>query len=445
MVLVAWRVVIVGGGFGGVYAARALAKTLPRHSAKITLVSDNNFMLYSPLLPAVAGGTVEPRHVVVPLREELRGVDVHLGEVTGIDLAERRVDLVSELGEEHSIGYDQIILSLGSVSKTMGIPGVEEHSIGFKTVSEALVLRDRVLRALEVAESLDDPSERREYLTFVFCGGGYTGVEALAELQDLTADVISLYPRCERDGMRWILCEASDRLMTEVPPDLAGFAARELQARGVEIRLSTPVARIEDDAVHLVGGETIRCRTVAWTAGIQAHPLVDQIGVPLDRHGRIVTDRHMAVAGHPGVWAVGDSAAVPDPANPGQACPPTAQHAMRQGALVARNVAAALGTGRSRPFTYKTMGMVVDLGRHQAVAHVLGLKLRGFPAWFVARTYHLAAMPGYSRRLRLSLDWGVDLFFPHDSTTMGRIDRSLVTKIKVPAARGASRPSPGSR
>jgi NADH dehydrogenase len=418
----AWDIVIAGGGFGGYYAARTLEKTLPPHSARITLVSDVNFLLFTPLLPGAAAGTLEPRHVVVPLREQLATTDLWVGRVSGA-APERDALIVDSLdGRRHELRYDQLIVALGSTSRTVPIPGLVEHAMGFKTLAEAIALRNRVLSMLEIAETVPDAETRAEFLTFVFVGAGYAGLEGLAELQDFMSDVIDLYPRCRVQGMRWMLVEAKERVMPEVAPRLAAFAERELRGRGIEIRTSTTVEEVGERWVRLKGGETIPTRTVAWTAGVKPNPVVARLGVPLGDGGRIDVDATMRVRGHRNVWAIGDAAAVPDPARKGQPSPPTAQHAIRQGRRVARNVAAELGAGgRVKPFTYRTLGVFVDMGRHQAVASTLGIRWRGFPAWFLARTYHLANMPGTKRKLRLVVDWTVSLLFSRDTSELGQL------------------------
>jgi NADH:ubiquinone reductase (H+-translocating) len=418
----AWDVVIAGGGFGGFYAARTLERVLPRHSTRVTLVSDVNFLLFTPLLPGAAAGTLEPRHVVVPLREQLRCTDLWLGQVAGADPQQGRLLVDSADGRRHELRYDQLIVALGSISRTRRVPGLVEHAIGFKTLADAIALRNRVISMLEMAETVHDAQARAEYLTFVFVGAGYAGVEGLAELQDFMGDVIDLYPRCRVQGMRWMLVEAQERVMPEVAPSLAAFAERELRGRGIEIRTGTTVAEVTDSSVRLSEGETIASRTVVWTAGVRPHPVLARLGVPLTDEGRVEVDRTMRVVGHRNVWAIGDAAAVPDPARRGHSSPPTAQHAIRQGRRVARNVAAELGGGgRVRPFGYRTLGVFVDLGRHQAVASTVGIRWRGFPAWFLARTYHLANMPGYRRKLRLVVDWTVALLFDRDTSELGQL------------------------
>ena len=418
----AWDIVIAGGGFGGYYAARTLEKQLPPHSARVTLVSDVNFLLFTPLLPGAAAGTLEPRHVVVPLREQLTTTDLWLGRVSGA-APERNQLIVDSLdGRRHELHYDQLIVALGSTTRSLPIPGLAEHAMGFKTLSEAIALRNRVLSLLEIAETVPDAETRAELLTFVFVGAGYAGLEGLAELQDFMSDVIDLYPRCRVQGMRWMLVEAKERVMPEVAPKLAHFAERELQGRGIEIRTNTTVEEVSDRWVRLKGGEIVPTRTIAWTAGVKPNPVVARLGLPLTDGGRLDVDRTMRVRGHENVWAIGDAAAVPDPARKGQPSPPTAQHAIRQGRRVARNVAAVLGAGGSvKPFTYKTKGVFVDMGRHQAVASTMGIRWRGFPAWFLARTYHLANMPGTKRKLRLVVDWTVSLLFSRDTSELGQL------------------------
>jgi len=417
----AWRIAIAGGGFGGFYAARALERALPANSARVTLVNEANFMLYTPLLPGAAGATLDPRHVVVPLRSQLRHTDLLVGSVRRGDPEQRTLGVCRLDGEQIELVYDQLIVALGSVSRTLPIPGLAEYAIGFKSLSDATALRNRVLSCMDIAESLEDPAKRAEYLGFVFVGAGYAGVEGLAELQDFAAQAIDLYPRCRAQGMRWVLLETKDRIMQEVPRGLSEFAARELRARGIEIRTETTVKEVTGCDATLSGGERIPARTVVWTAGVKPSPAVGKLGLPYGQGGRVVVDRTMRVEGYEHVWAIGDCAAVPDPARKGQPCPPTAQHAIRQGRLVSRNVAATLGNGRVRPFRYRTKGVVAELGDTEAVALTLGLRWHGLPAWFIARTYHLLLMPGMGRKLRLLMDWNVALLFGRDTSAPGRL------------------------
>ena len=418
----AFEVVIAGGGFGGLYAARRLERRLPRHSARILLVTDVNYLLYTPLLPGAASGTLEPRHVVVPLREELDWTEIRLARVTGADPGLRQLRIHTLDGRDQTLRYDQLILALGSVSRVLPIPGLAEHGLGLKSLPEAIALRNRVLWNLEVAESLDDPEERRAYLGFVFVGAGYAGVEGIAELQDFVADVIDRYPRCRLEGTRWILVEAEERIMREIPESLAEFAARELRGRGIEIRTGTRIEGIDERSVSLSTGEHVAARTLCWTAGVKPPAVVRELGLPLEGSGRIEAERTLRVNGQDDVWALGDAAAVPDPAKRyRQPSPPTAQHAIRQGRVAADNVAATLAGRRLRQFRYRTLGVFVDMGQHKAVATMLGVRLRGFPAWFAARTYHMLTMPGTARRLRLVADWTVGLLFGRASAELGQL------------------------
>src|SRR3954469_19862802 len=421
----AWHVVIAGGGFGGFYAARTLEKALPPQAARITLVNDVNFMLYTPLLPGAAAGTLEPRHVVVPLREELGRTNLRLGHVVGGRPEDKTLQVRTLKGTVEDLNYDHLVVALGSVSRTLPIPGLAEHGIGFKSLPEAIALRHHVLRTLEVGETLEDPEERRKWLTYVFVGAGYAGLEGLAELQDFAADVIDLYPRCRTQGMRWILVEARDRIMPEIPEPLADFATRELRGRGIAIRTSTTLESVSADEVTLSGGEVIPSRTLVWTAGVKPHPVTSRLGLPLDDQGRIRVDRTLRAAGQQDIWALGDAAAVPDPAKKGQqATPPTAQHAIRQGKVAGRNVAASIGTGRVKPFTFKTKGVFVDMGQGQAVATTLGIRWRGLAAWWLARSYHLAMLPGTKRKWRLLIEWNIQLLFGRDASELGGLGRA---------------------
>ena len=413
---------IAGGGFGGLYAARKLERKLPKHSSRITLVTDVNFLLYTPLLPGAAAGSLEPRHVVVPLREELDWTDIRMGRVTSADPDASELSFTSIDGRPQTLPYDQLIVALGSVSRTLPVPGLAEHGLGFKNLAEAIALRNRALMNLEIAESLEDPEERREYLTFVFVGAGYAGLEGIAELQDYISHVMERYPRCRLDGGRWVLVEAEDRVMQEINPSLAAFAERELRGRGIEIRTSTRLDEMDERSATLSTGERIPTRTLCWTAGVKPTAVVGKLGLPLTPQGRIEVDATMKVAGRDNVWAVGDAAAVPDPAQHRKApTPPTCQHALRQGKVVAGNVAATLRGNRPRPFRYRTLGVFVDMGHRKAVAEVLTIKLRGFLAWFVARSYHMTQMPGNARRVRLIVDWTVELMFGRAAAELGQL------------------------
>src|SRR6266513_3569837 len=289
----AWNVVIAGGGFGGAHAARELERLLPKQSARLMLVNDVNFLLYTPFLPEAAAGLLEPRHVVTPLREVLKRTYLRLGAITAHDPAARTVELRTHAGESQSIRYDQLILSLGSVSRTVPVPGLAEHAIGFKSLADAIWLRNHVIETLEEANATEDRERRERLLTYVFVGGGYAGLEALAELQDFASDAMDSYPRARLHGMRWILVEATDRVLPEIDAQLAEYALRELRGRGIDIRLGTRLQSVDPDAVTLSTGERIPSRTVVWTTGVTPHPSLRQLSVPLNDHARVVVARYM--------------------------------------------------------------------------------------------------------------------------------------------------------
>jgi NADH dehydrogenase len=415
----AWNVVIAGGGFGGAMAARELERIMPRQSARLVLVNDVNFLLYTPFLPEAAAGTLEPRHVVTPLREILERTYLRLGTVSGHDPQKRTVELRTRDGETEQLPYDQLLLALGSVSRVLPVPGLSEHAVGFKSLADAIWLRNHVVETLEAANASDDPARRDELLTYVFVGGGYAGLEALAELQDFAADAMESYPRARLHGMRWVLVEATGRVLPEIDAGLAEYALRELRGRGIDIRLETTLEEVTADRARLSSGETLPTRTVVWTAGVAPHPTLRKLNLPLDERGRVPVDDHLRVRGSDSAWAIGDCAAAPDPR--GGLYPPTAQHAVRQGPVAARNIAAELGVGRARPFEYRGNASFVNLGRYKAVGRVGGRKFRGFPAWWMARTYHMSQIPGVARKARAVIDWTASLPFRRDLAEVGSI------------------------
>jgi NADH:ubiquinone reductase (H+-translocating) len=393
----------VGGGFAGGYVARLLG----RHGA--TIVSPENFMLYTPILPEAASGTLEPRHVVVPLRLMCPHAELLLGNLTGLDEEARVVHVRTEAGEL-DVEYEQVVLALGAVPRTLPIPGLAEHGLGFKGLADAIRLRNHVLRRLEAAAAcLDDASACASELTFVFVGGGYAGVEALAELADLVRDALRSYPELRGKPQRWLLVDAAPTILSEIPTRLGEYAARELARRGVDIRVSTTLESADAGAVALSDGDLIETRTLVWTAGVRPHRLLERLGVPLDERGRVRVEPTLRVEGREVMWALGDCARVPNEATHGQPDPPTCQHALRQARRLAKNL-----TGEPRPYRYRMLGQVATLGRHKGIADIMGLRLRGFPGWFVTRTYHLFQLPLLSRKLRVVVDWTVALFFRRD-------------------------------
>jgi NADH dehydrogenase len=400
-------------------AARELERLTPRQSARLVLVNEANFMLYTPFLPEAAAGTLEPRHVVTPLREILERTYLRLGSIVGHDPQARTVELRAKYGQVEQLRYDQLLLAVGSVSRVLPVPGLAEHAVGFKSLADAIWLRNHVVETLEEANATDDPARRDQLLTYVFVGGGYAGLEALAELQDFAADAMESYPRARLHGMRWVLVEATGRVLPEIDSRLGEYALRELRGRGIDIRLETTLEEVTADSARLSSGETLPTRTVVWTAGVAPHPSLRELNVPLDERGRVPVDEHLRVQGMDAVWAIGDCAAAPDPR--GGICPPTAQHAVRQGPVAARNIAAELGIGSPQPFDYRSGAAFVNLGRHKAVGKIGERTFRGFPAWWLARTYHMSQIPGAARKARAVLDWTASLPFRRDISEVGSI------------------------
>lgn len=431
---------IAGGGFAGAAVARELENLLPRQSARLILVNDVNFLLYTPFLPEAAAGTLEPRHVVTPLREILDRTYLRLGSVAGHDPDAKTVSLRGHEGGEETLKYDHLVLTLGSVSRVLPVPGLDEHAVGFKSLADAIWLRNHVVETLEAANATEDPARREQLLTYVFVGGGYAGLEGLAELQDFAVDAMESYPRARLHGMRWMLVEAADRVLPEIDSNLADYALRELHGRGIDIRLGTTLEEVTADSARLSTGEVLPTKTVVWTAGVAAHPSLTHMSVPLDERGRVVVDSHLRVEDREGVWAAGDCAAVPDVS--GGSCPPTAQHAVRQGPVLARNIAAELGVGAARPYEYRSKAAFVNLGRYKAVGSIGGRTFRGFPAWWLARSYHVSQIPGTARKVRAVLDWTASLPFRRDLSEVGSIGHPRPLKAEVYARGGSHRPVP---
>jgi NADH dehydrogenase len=397
---------VLGGGFAGGYVARLLGER------GATIVSLENFMLYTPMLPEAASGTLEPRHVVVPLRVMCPHAELLLGNAVALDEESRTVTVESETGS-HELRYDRLVVALGAVPRTPPIPGLADHALGFKSLADGIALRNHVLRRLEVAAASPDDADRS--LTFVFVGAGYAGVEALAELADLVRDALRHYPSLGGRRQRWVLVDVAPKILPEIPSRLGEYAARELEGRGVEIHVGTGLESVEAGAATLSDGTRIETGTVVWTAGVRPNPLLADWDLPLDERGRVRVDPTLRVEGRDRIWALGDCARVPNAASD-HPDPPTCQHALRQARQLARNL-----TGPPEPYRYRMLGQVATLGRYKGVADVLGLRLRGFPAWFVTRTYHLYQLPLVTRKLRVVVDWTVSLFFRRDVVELGML------------------------
>jgi NADH dehydrogenase len=401
-------VLILGGGFAGGYVARLLG------TRGATIVSPENFMLYTPLLPEAASGTLEPRHAVVPLRAMCPHAELLLGRATGVDLEARTAQIETDSGMQ-TIRWEELVLALGAVPRIVPVPGLTEHGLSFKSLADAIYLRNHVLRELEAADAAVDDGERRRRLTFVFVGAGYAGVEALAELSDLVEDAIRFYPRLAGVPRRWVLVDAAPKILPEIPSRLGEYAARELTDRGVEIHVGTTLESVSAQSVALAGGTLIETGTLVWTAGVTANPLVQQLGVPLDERNRVEVDPLLRVNGQTHVWSLGDCARVPNTRSD-HPDPPTCQHALRQARRLAKNL-----QGEPQPYGYRMLGQVATLGRYKGIADVLGVRLRGFTGWFVTRSYHLYQLPLLSRKLRVVVDWTTSLLFRRDIAELGTL------------------------
>ncbi|HEY1332461.1 MAG TPA: NAD(P)/FAD-dependent oxidoreductase [Actinomycetota bacterium] len=413
------RILIAGGGQVGLFVALGLRR-LRSDEAEVTLVNPESYMVYQSFLPEAAGGNIEPRHVVVPLRTVLKRARLITGRLAGIDHERRTATVRPNPGGAYDLPYDVLVLALGSVSRTLPIPGLAARAIGFKTVEEAIYLRNKVIDRMDLAESTDDDDVRARALSFVFVGGGYAGVEALAELEDLARDATRYYRSVSREQMRWVLVEAAPRILPEIDRSLGAYATELLRRRGIQVHLETRLESAQDGVVRLSNGESFEADTIVWTAGVRAHPLLAQLGIPLDASGRVETDAFLRATSAQDVWAAGDCAAIPDAAS-GGTYPPTAQHALREARQLSRNVVATIRGGSPEPFRYRSLGSIASLGRYKGVARVLGVRLRGFPAWFVHRSYHLLRIPTFNRKVRVVMDWTVALFFPRDVAQLGSL------------------------
>jgi NADH dehydrogenase len=400
---------VLGGGFAGGYVARLLGKR------GATIVSPENFMLYTPILPEAASGTLEPRHVVVPLRMMCPHSELLLGRAVALDAKRQNVRVETD-EEIVNVHYDDLVVALGAVARSLPIPGLAEHGLGFKSLADAIQLRNHVLRRLDLAEAAATSSHRRRELTFVFVGAGYAGVEALAELSDLVRDALRYYPSLRDEPQHWVLVDAAPKILPEIPTRLGEYAQRQLARRGVDIRVGTTLDEVGPAHVLLSDGDRILTRTLVWTAGVRANRQLAHFGLPLDDLGRVVVDATLRVEGFARIWALGDGARVPNEASPEHPDPPTCQHALRQARRLAKNL-----RGEPRPYRYRMLGQVATLGRYKGIADVMGLRLRGFPGWFVTRTYHLYQLPLLSRKLRVVTDWTTSLFFRRDIAELGML------------------------
>jgi NADH:ubiquinone reductase (H+-translocating) len=419
------RILVVGGGYVGMYTALALQRKLSRGAAEITVVEPQSNMTYQPFLAEAAAGSVEPRHVVVPLRKVLRNCNVITGAVSSIEHARKTVTIQPAEGDAYEFGYDLLVVCPGSVSRILPIPGLAEHGIGFKTIGEAIYLRNQVLSCLDLAASTNDPERRRKALTFVFVGGGYAGVEAMAELEDMARYATRYIPGIEPNDMRWVLVEAASRVMPEVSVRLSAYTVDRLTERDIDVRLNTRLESAVDGRIRLSDGDEFEADTLVWTAGVKANPMLQHTDLPLDDAGRLPCAANLTVKGVTGVFAAGDCAAVPDLTkdDPNALCGPSAQHAVRQSKVLAANIVATVHGGSLRDYRHAYAGSVASLGLYRGVAEVYGVKLRGFPAWWMHRTYHISRMPTFNRKVRVVADWTGALLFRREVVALGQLQQ----------------------
>ncbi|WP_424215474.1 NAD(P)/FAD-dependent oxidoreductase [Streptomyces sp. BI20] len=411
------------------YTALRLQRKLRAGEAEVTVVTPEPYMTYQPFLPEAAAGSISPRHVVVPLRRVLDGCRIVVGEARRVDHAARTVEVATLATRDEEAGpitleYDHLVLAPGSVSRTLPIPGLADHGIGFKTVEEAIGLRNHVIEQMDIATSTRDPEVRAAALTFVFVGGGYAGVEALGELENMARYATRYHHNVTPEDMKWILVEASDRILPEVGPELGRYTVRELRRRNIDVRLGTRLESCENRIAVLSDGTRLRTRTIVWTAGVKPHPLIAATDLPTTERGRLRCTARLSVEGVEGAWAAGDAADVPDLTSDrkGTNCAPNAQHAVRQAKVLADNLLATLRGRPTTDYRHAHVGSVASLGLHQGVAHVYGRKLKGYPAWFMHRAYHLSRVPTLNRKTRVLAEWTLSGLFTREIVSLGSLE-----------------------
>ncbi|MER5274137.1 NAD(P)/FAD-dependent oxidoreductase [Streptomyces sp. NPDC002809] len=427
------RILVVGGGYVGMYTALRLQQKLKQRlrsgEAEIVVVTPDPYMTYQPFLPEAAAGSISPRHVVVPLRRVLKHCTLVVGEARRIDHAKRAATVTTLATGEDGTGaveipYDELVLAPGSVSRTLPVPGLADHGVGFKTIEEAIGLRNHVIEQMDIASATRDPAIRDAALTFVFVGGGYAGVEALAELEDMARYTSRYYHNIKAEDLKWILVEATGRILPEVGESMGRYAVRELRGRNIDVRLDTRLESCEDRIAVLSDGSRFPTRTLVWTAGVKPAPLLAATDLPLDERGRIVCTARLTIDGTEHAWAAGDAAAVPDltAGEPGRRTAPNAQHAVRQAKVLADNLVAAIEGRPLKEYRHSYAGSVASLGLHKGVAHVYGRKLKGYPAWLMHRMYHLSRVPTFNRKARVLAEWTLAGLFKREIVSLGSLE-----------------------
>ncbi len=444
------RIVVLGGGSVGLYSARRLRKRLGRREAAIVVVDPRPYMTYAPFLPEVSAGSISDRDVVAPHNRALKHIDTLQGRVTAIKHGAKTVEITPEVGDPYEITYDHLIIGLGSVSRLLPIPGLAEVGIGFKNVEEAIAVRNHVLDRLIVASSTWDKELRERLLTFTFVGGGFAGIEAIAEIEDMAKSAVKQYPTIDASELRFVMIEGSDRILPELTLEMANYALEEMKKRGIEFHLSTFLSSCVDGHIVTSTGVEFESDTVVWTAGVKAHPVIGESDLPSDKLGRVTVNTKLQVIDEdgnviPDAYAAGDCAAVPDVhGGINGFCVPNAQHAVRQAKLLGDNLASALRSGDLKDYEHKNLGTVASLGLHKGVAILFGgLKLRGFLAWCAHRGYHLMAMPTISRKIRIATGWTAAYLMRRELVPLGPLHdpRAEFRRAAVPPKPKAEAPA----
>lgn len=428
------RVVILGGGFGGMAAAQRLEQIFRRDaSLEVTLVSQSNYLLFTPLLAEVASSSLEAQHISAPIRASCPHTRFRRATVEAIDATTQTVRIRSSVSASaDTLPYDHLLLALGSVPNYFGLPGMAEYSFTLKTLEDASRLRDHVIAMLERADVEPDEEDRRRQLTFAVVGGGFAGTEIISELFDLVHGVLRYYPNVNRRELRLVLIHSRERILPELSPSLGEYALRKLQARGIEFLLNTRVAGATPDSVLLNDASPVPAYTKVWTAGNQPNPVLQTLSCERNRAGAVIVDRTLQAKGTVNIWAVGDCAEIPDPNHEGQSYPPTAQHALGAGKTVADNIAATIRGKPLKEFRFKALGLLVGLGQRTGAAEIMGLRFSGLLAWFMWRTIYLSKLPGLEKKMRVALDWTIDLFFPRDIVLFSSPQRPISTHVDEP-------------
>ncbi len=450
------RILVVGGGYVGLYVAMKLQNKVKAHGGVVTVVDPLPYMTYQPFLPEVAGGKIEPRHVTVSHRMHLDNAELITGRVTAVDHANRKAVVVPTDGEPFELGYTDVVMAAGAITKTFPIPGLANEGIGLKSIEEAVALRNKVLERVESASMMSDPAARRRALTFVVVGGGFAGIETITELEDLVRAAVAKTSRVEQDEIRFVMVEAMGRIMPEVTEEQAVWVVEHMRSRGIEVLLNTSLGKAENGKLELTNmpektpGETFETDTLVWTAGVQANPMVHSTDFPIEPRGRVRVGTDLRITGDDGpiegAWAAGDVAAVPDVTGglPDGTCVPNAQHAVRQAKLLASNIyATRYGVGQVGEYEHKNMGAVAGFGTGKGVAKVLGVHLKGVPAWVAHRGYHGMAMPTFERKFRVAGDWFANLLFKRDITQIADLEtpRRGFVEAATPKPKAAAKPA----